>query len=485
VVISDRYEGLVLLGGGGAFADVTPPRAVTNLEAFSLSPSAIDVTWSAPGDDGLSGTAEEYDLRYSLLPIETEDDWEQAVPVDGEPIPSRSGVHESLRVTGLERLTDYHFGLKTMDAASNWSELSNIAIAQTTGENVVPVLTDAGVTPEVGTIDSVFVFELTYTDFDADPPSLAQVLIDGETYTMAEITDTYVTGALFRYETSLAVGPHSHSFRFSDGNSTPVTTNEVPDRPWVGTTIFDMGSPPDEPGHFSDELELISDEILHRVLLTREIWVSDHEVTQAEYEDVMDTNPSWFVDPDHPVENVSWMDAVIYCNELSADSGYTPAYVISGQDDVNWDPDADGFRLPTEAEWEWACRAGTQTAFATGRLINEGCGFDPVLDEIGWYCGNTESTEQVSSESNVKIPNAWGKFDMHGNVWEWCWDWYAEDLGSDFAVDPSGPATGSHRVARGGSWFDFARDARSASRLPQTAGSPDNTIGFRVVRTVR
>jgi formylglycine-generating enzyme required for sulfatase activity len=149
---------------------------------------------------------------------------------------------------------------------------------------------------------------------------------------------------------------------------------------------------------------------------------------------------------------------------------------------VTWDKEADGYRLPTEAEWEAHCRAGTQTAFVSGDLTEEACGVDPALDAVGWYCGNAGAS---THEIRGKAPNAWGLYDMHGNVREWCWDWYAEDLGSAATVDPSGPPGGSQRVIRGGSWFYFARECRSAARAPYWPNSKDNFIGFRVVRTIR
>jgi formylglycine-generating enzyme required for sulfatase activity len=233
-----------------------------------------------------------------------------------------------------------------------------------------------------------------------------------------------------------------------------------------------MGSP-------SDELGRESDEAIHTVVLTKDYLIEDHEVTQDEYEAVMHTNPSRHVGAVRPVENVTWFDAITYCNARSALATLTPAYAINGET-VVWDRGADGYRLLTEAEWERSCRAGSTTAFATGPITSETCEIDPVLDAVGWYCGNAgPGTHAVMT----RLPNAWNLYDMHGNVWEYCWDWYA--IASDPISGDGGPATGMQRVIRGGSWYYYARECRSASRAPYWPNSKDDIVGFRVARTIR
>jgi formylglycine-generating enzyme required for sulfatase activity len=194
----------------------------------------------------------------------------------------------------------------------------------------------------------------------------------------------------------------------------------------------------------------------------------------------MHTNPSVHVGLDRPVENVTWLEAVIYCNERTDLAGLTRAYLIVG-DTVIWDREADGFRLPTEAEWERSCRAGSTTAFATGPIEKETCEVDPVLDAIGWYCGNAgDGPHPVKSKPQA---NAFGLFDMHGNVWEYCWDWY--EIPTAGISGDGGPSTGAQRVIRGGSWYYYARECRSASRAPYWPNSKDDIVGFRVARTIR
>ena len=179
-------------------------------------------------------------------------------------------------------------------------------------------------------------------------------------------------------------------------------------------------------------------------------------VTQAQYELVLGERPSTSVGGQLPVESMPWLDAVRFCNALSESEGLTPAYRVGGEA-AEWDQAADGYRLPTEAEWEHACRAGT-TAARYG-----------VLDEIAWYRGNSD--ERIH-EVRGKLPNAWGLHDMLGNVWEWCWDFY----------DPE--VYGSYRVLRGGGWFDEPWSCRASVRRRTHPTSRLDDLGFRPARSL-
>jgi formylglycine-generating enzyme required for sulfatase activity len=190
------------------------------------------------------------------------------------------------------------------------------------------------------------------------------------------------------------------------------------------------------------------------------------EVTQAEYQAVIGSNPSHFAgDSNLPVESVSWVDATHYCATLTARERAAGRI-----------PDGYLYRLPTEAEWEYACRAGTTTATAFGDRL------DPTQANFGRrypFNGAATGTTNVGSYT----PNAWGLHDMHGNVEEWCADWYAETYPGGSVVDPMGPATGSERVIRGGSWFHDESGCRSATRerVKPDAGRQGSFMGFRVV----
>jgi formylglycine-generating enzyme required for sulfatase activity len=192
-------------------------------------------------------------------------------------------------------------------------------------------------------------------------------------------------------------------------------------------------------------------------------------------------NPGFRQGDDHPVVCVSWFDAVQYCNWLSTKEGLKPAYAISGQT-VNWDRSADGYRLPTEAEWEYACRAGTTTPFFTGERISTSQA--NYNGNFPYNYGNKGLFRKATVPSGSLPPNAWGLYDMHGNVWEWCWD-YSSIPNRSPATDPTGDASGTHRINRGGSWASQAKSLRSAIRpgdFPETAGS---NMGFRLAKNVK
>jgi formylglycine-generating enzyme required for sulfatase activity len=183
----------------------------------------------------------------------------------------------------------------------------------------------------------------------------------------------------------------------------------------------------------------------------------------------MKTSPSFFKGDSRPVERVSWHDAIAYCNARSLKEELTPAYEITDQG-IIWKRDADGYRLPTEAEWEYAARAGSETAFYTGEAISK--------SQARFSVPQSQGTVNVGAFP----PNPWGLYDMHGNVWEWCWDWYGEyDL--ETPADPAGPETGTIRVIRGGSWPFGPQRARSAFRFVAVPKGKHNGLGFRVARS--
>ena len=223
---------------------------------------------------------------------------------------------------------------------------------------------------------------------------------------------------------------------------------------------FTMGSPTSEALRSGDETQ-------HEVVLTRAFLMKTTEVTQAEWRAVMGNNPSRQADcPNCPVENVSWDDAVGYLNKLSAREGLEACYGSGGKFEGL---DCTGYRLPTEAEWEYAARAGT-----SGPRHGS-------LDAVAWYEGNSDGQ---SHPVGTRSKNAWGLYDMMGNVWEWTGDRYRE-YPSGKVTDPAGPPSGGYRVYRGGSWSSFAQNARSAYRNDYAPGARDDDLGFRAVRTAR
>ncbi|MCL2719979.1 MAG: formylglycine-generating enzyme family protein [Treponema sp.] len=235
---------------------------------------------------------------------------------------------------------------------------------------------------------------------------------------------------------------------------------------------FLMGSPEDEGGrHQTDEGPQ------HQVTVSS-FFMSKFPITQAEYEAIMGVNPSQHRGQDLPVDRVRWIDAVEYCNRRSIAEGLTPVYTIDGAN-VTWNREANGYRLPTEAEWEYACRAGTTTPYYSGAS----------MDDAGWHRDNSFVTLETGARLRTtypvgqKLPNAWGLYDMHGNVLEWCWDWMSAYT-PEPKNNPIGPATGSRRVYRGGS-FDFQPAwCRSAYRFGQHQRFQMFYTGFRVARNI-
>ena len=222
---------------------------------------------------------------------------------------------------------------------------------------------------------------------------------------------------------------------------------------------FDMGSPEGETGRDSDEVQ-------HGVTLTQSFYLQTTEVTQGQWKAVMGGNPAHFTScgDDCPVESVSWDDAQEFIEKLNL------------HENSGW------YHLPTEAQWEYAARAGSTTALPNGNLVGISCNLYANLDAMGWYCGNADSkTHQVAK----KQANAWGLYDMHGNVWEWCQDWY-DSYPSNSVTDPEGPSSSSisRRVVRGGSWSREARYCRSAERNYNMPGLRHNYIGVRLLRTI-
>jgi len=214
---------------------------------------------------------------------------------------------------------------------------------------------------------------------------------------------------------------------------------------------FTMGSPASEAGRKDDETQ-------HPVRITKPFYLSVHEVTQKQYQQVMHSDPSQSKGPTKPVENVSWNDAVEFCKRLSKSEGVE-------------------YRLPTDAEWEYACRAGTTTAYSFGDDVSQ-------LPQYAWYEGNSGRKTHTVGE---KLPNAWGLYDMHGNVWEWCRDafkFYRENPVRPDDGLRSDDGDARFRVYRGGGFVNVPRMGRSSARHYGEPGAQENDVGVRPMRRV-
>lgn len=229
------------------------------------------------------------------------------------------------------------------------------------------------------------------------------------------------------------------------------------------------------PGEFRMGSQKFDDELpMHQVQIRQSFALSETEVTQGQYQAVIGENPSHFKDQpgweERPVERVSWLDAVKYCNTLSEKEGLPPCYKVQGEA-VTWQGlECAGYRLPTEAEWEYAARADTATDYSGSQQI----------DDVAWYERNAgQQTQPVGK----KAANPWHLKDMSGNVWEWVWDFYKENYKGAGRRDPMGPEAGSKRVIRGGAWNYDAEYARVADRFGNEPGDRDKNVGFRLARS--
>jgi formylglycine-generating enzyme required for sulfatase activity len=474
------------------------PAAPTGVTAQTASTTSIRVTWTAvPG-------AASYKLYWAASPGGTKT---QA----GGAITDTTYTH-----TGLTVNTVYYYCIVAVNSEGE-SGYSAEASASTVGPDA-PVYVQAaaygsyGATITWNAVSGATGYKVYYArseSFSASPADLDKIAftenpISNTTYEWGGFSSG-ASGAYYYWFYVTAVNTYSEG-DFS-APSTPGMYREIlPTYPWAALTSremvpiaagsFTMGSPATEPNRESNETQ-------HTVTLTKGFLMGKYEVTQELYQAVMGSNPSSFktgvasgeVQARCPVEQVSWYDTIVFCNKMSIEEGLTPVYNIGGSTDpsvwgtvptsnnsswnsvtANWN--ANGYRLPTEAEWEYACRAGTTTVYNLGNTWS---------GNWGWYADSGGYFSFGTHEVGKKTPNAWGLYDMHGNVWEWVWDWYGM-LGTSAVSNPTGPSTGSNRVLRGGNWDSVARYLRSAyrgSNYPDDRGDPWDmyiSLGFRVVR---
>lgn len=235
-------------------------------------------------------------------------------------------------------------------------------------------------------------------------------------------------------------------------------------------------------GSVTSEAERYTDEVQHSVTVNS-FYMAQTELTQADYVSLMRENPSENQGDGLPVENITWYDAIAYCNARSEAEGLMPCYTITNGT-VTWDKGANGYRLPTEAEWEYACRAGSKTPFSFGDYVDDsnancynayGYNNNASGSWVNNYLGHTVSVDSYPQNKN-------GLYNTHGNVAEWVWDWYGEYPAAD-ASNPTGPEAGNYKIARGGGWNDFPKHIRSAYRSAFPADTPLYSIGMRLVRS--
>lgn len=279
----------------------------------------------------------------------------------------------------------------------------------------------------------------------------------GSTRITLTVPEDALTGKVVVY-TFDSTGTNTAEFRVQG-------TNPIVDMVKIDPGTFIMGS--DEEDEWYGPA--------HNVQMTKSFYIDKFEVTQKQYKKVMNgSNPSRIENDSMPVDRVDWLDAVRFCNELSKMENYEQCYTINGND-VTCNFDATGYRLPTEAEWEFVCRAGT-----TGKYAGQ-------IDDVAWTNRNADNVPHVPGTRDA---NAWGVYDMHGNLWEWCWDWYDAafyETRPNPDVDPRGPLTSdiTDKVIRGGSYLDGPVLCTSSARDGASMTNGNFNLGFRVVRKTK
>ncbi|MCX6926286.1 MAG: formylglycine-generating enzyme family protein [Verrucomicrobia bacterium] len=356
--------------------------------------------------------------------------------------------------------------------------VASIASVANAADPVLPIITNLVAVQRPGS----FIVDVTYDLIDPDSPGGVYILSEassnnGTNYGISMLSLSGDAGLVTpgtgkklvwnawndwarNYTTNARVRLIGDDFPSTIGstNGGNYTTNVPPatNLVWIPPGTFTMGP------------DLYGGKTMY-VYLTRGIWMGKFEVTQAEYQNVLSNNPSYFTgSPNRPVEQVTWDEAVQYCQRLTARER------IAGRIDTHWT-----YRLPTEAEWEYACRAGTTTTYCFGE--------DPYGNRLGFYAWYSVNAGDQTHEVGSRAPNRWGLYDMHGNVWEWCQDFYNNYPGGN-VTDPQGPSSGSNHVMRGGSWgsagsyWATVNYCSSANRnIPASSNRGVSTFGFRVV----
>ena len=368
---------------------------------------------------------------------------------------------DAITITGtvdVNTTGTYLLTYTVVDAAGNTGTATRTVTVADSTAPAITLLGDAGVTHFKG---------LTWVD----PGATATDTLDGnlsDTITRTGTVDVNTTGVYtLTYLVSDAAGNEANVTRTVNvglpaTHATDLNATVSLDMIWVQPGTFVMGSPTTETGRQADR------ETEHNVTLTQGFYLGKYEVTQAQYEAVMGFNPSEFnatSNGDRPVEDLNWTEALGFCEQL------TIRERNAGRIPTDW-----AYVLPTESQWEYACRAGTTTVYSWGDDINSShANYHWAGDwNTGSECKQTRDVGQYG-------PNPWGFFDMHGNVWEWTADWFAAAYPTDNpTIDPTGPASGSHRVKRGGSWFNVGAPLRSAQRFSNPPSYRTNRVGFRV-----
>ncbi len=511
-------------------ADTVPP-ATTSLQIDRVAPDRIKLSWSAPGSNGWSGRASAYDLRYSTSPLSPEN-WSEATVVTGLDAPGFARTRESVTIENLTDNLTYYFALRTRDGSSNWSDLSpivNVTLPTVVG---APTLWGGRIVNEAGTDQTAFIYQLREKlepGTALTPGIFPSVVINGTSHTM-RLVETGTTGdPLYEFDIKLASGSYEYYFTLTNAAG---QTGRIPSPgTWPGPVvapyrIAGLDFVRVEPDTFimgnsaaPDTLERPS----RLVVLTRPFYIDRFEVTNAQMCEAMNwaiaenliavsrdtlvtmvatgetvlrvaarrgvsTHGIQYAQAtgftpipayeDLPATYVTWYGAALFCNVRSLLEGLAPAYDMQG----TWeciprrDPySSEGWRLPTEAEWEYVAQYNDHRLFPSGNAAPR----PGIEGNFGGVVGGVTPTGQYPDGAN-----ALGLRDLIGNVWEWCTDWKASYDRTNL-VNPVQAKVRSSRVVRGGSWGSGLEELRCSKRFGQVPARAYDGLGFRCVRTAR
>ncbi len=519
--------------------DTLAPAAPTDLAIATRTHDSITLVWSAVGDDGIdAGPAFGYDLRYSTTPGDDLDWFAAADTASGEPAPGPVGRMEDFTVGGLEPETFYYFALRVRDEVPNWSGLSNVVADSTAvAPDSIPPGAITGLTAEVtgdteitlswsapGEADgSVYAieYEARYTTGRLDEETWDDATAVANLPAPAppgQLESIAIAGLESNRRYSFALRWASQDTVWSDLTesvsgitplieSTPLATLTLPAGEYVMGDGASYCGNEEHPVTLTRAFELGQYEITNQQYLERVQWAYNHGLVHAEEATVVDAASDSGVElldldaagceiafthgvfslrstslgtlPDHPVKEVSWYGAAAFCDWLNEYHGIAWSY-----DHTTWEPagaslyQAAGYRLPTDAEWEYAARDGDPRIFPWG---NE----NPDCSRANYWDCQVGGSAAVGSYPPAPRIGDTGFFDLAGNLWEWCHDWHVCNLGLDPVVDPEGPGGGSLRLLRGSSWYLADAQKMRCSYRGQALDpeASNERIGFRIART--
>ncbi|MCK4305458.1 MAG: SUMF1/EgtB/PvdO family nonheme iron enzyme [Candidatus Eisenbacteria sp.] len=507
----------------------TAVPASTKLVITDVTESSVAFQWRAPGDDGTAGTAASYDLRYATSSFD-EATWSSATPASGLPAPSPSPAVERFTVQGLEPGTTYFFAIRSHDDASNWSPISNLIIITLPLEAQCPVLWNGHLLLSEGTVTTAFVYRVWWrTEEEEEPADLApSVVIADSTFSMTHVDGTFPGDVLYEYDTLLEPGTYDYYFTMADsaGRASRLPSTGTWSGPTVETSTTFEGDVIDVPaGTFimgnADPASDCIERPQHEVTLTHPFQIDRYEVTNTQVCDFFNqayeqgqitiicdtlvttsrgdillrvaprgadashgiqfTTATGFTPMpfrDHwPVTHITWFGAAFYCNLRNEAEGLAASYATG-----TWatlpqahNPYAcEGWRLPTEAEWEYVARYDDGRTYPTGNTTPQ----PGVEGNFAWTIGHPTPVGQYSEGSS-----ALGLLDLTGNVYEWCNDRKAP-YSEGPQTDPTGSLDRPYRVVRGGSWGSSTDELRCAFRFSVRPNNAYDGLGFRCVRSM-